>query len=1193
MFRSIRIKLIFFFLLAVLTPLLVMRLIAYPTARKAIHETTINNLQLITSKKAFLLNDRLKKIRRDAEHLAKNPFMAAAVCLAKADNTTTTRFVSLLSTENNLHEFIISDIDGNICVSTDGSIIGLNIAGSKGFLQAGGGEICFSETPPITTFDTLEAQNWQAIFNTLYAYIPIKENGHIVGIVVLKSDLSFLSKEILEIPHGDNYAVHIINREGQFIAGLAPGKLLHTTGNFAKEMPLKTLLTEPGTNQFTRSVKACLAGANGYDMIGYVNNAGKTVLGAWHWVPELQWGIIVEVDADKISLVMNELKNSISKILSYLTVAGIIMAISGIAFAFITGQKIGTPILTLTKATRKMSAGDFSQRVEINTRDEIQELGDAFNVMSASVQGKTTALEEATNFLKSILVSSTEHSIIASDLCGNILEFNEGATRMFQYAPEQMINKSNIKMLYTREEILSGKFQKILKSALFTGSYKDEMKLVRKDGKTFTGYTTITRRNSFSGSPTGYVIIIRDITEQKLLEEEVNNYTVHLERIIEERTHKLIISEEKYKRLFESSKDVVFFCDINCQFVDINQAGIELFGYDTKNDILQLNLIHHLFYKASEGKIIKETINKNGYVKDFEIALKRKDGSKIPCMMTGSLRRDMRNNIIGYEGIIIDLTEWKKIEQEKDILNNINKILASRLDIREVYKSLSEEFHKVIAFDRLSIALLDEKRVEFLTFAVSKDYRFSELEEGVQYSKQGTLAGKVVEDGEFFVVHDTSRGPFSTDPILSKEGIKSRLSVPLICKGEIIGSLNFGSKKVNNFTEAHVDVINKIVPQLAIAIDNTRLFDRIKYSEEKYRNLVEDIEDIIFRLDKNGRFMFLNNALKNVTGYLPQEFYDAPSLAFKIIHKDDVALVKHITKEIIVGRTKVFKGLEYRVYCKNGKELWFSQNTYPIKNKNGCVIGVEGIIQDITEKKKIEEQIRRSERLASIGELAASIAHEIRNPLGAISNSVCMLKRDLVLSDDDKNLFNMVVEETEWLNNIISNFLTFAHPAEYHFTKSDIAKMVEETLILLKKDARFNGNIRIKKNYSKALPKIFLDRIWIKKVFWNLLINSIDAMPNGGEISISLKKTGVPNDDKIEIIISDSGIGIPPERIKKIFEPFFTTKKSRGTGLGLSIVHRILDNHDGTIDVKSIQNRGTIFTIRLPLNNKKSRTVSV
>jgi len=1193
MFRSIRNKLIFLFLLAILTPLFAMRLIAYPSARKAIHETTISNLQLTGSKAVFQINDWLNVLKNDTKHIARNPsVIAAASGHTREKNNIGSDLISRFSEVKGLTEYLISDITGNIKTSSDPKVIGLNIAQSEGFNVALKGTTSFSEISPLTFFESSVAKNWSSNLKTLYTFVPVKNNkGHIVGVMTFKADLSVFEKEWIKKPE-ENYDVYLINQDGYVISGPSIESKKNNEGG---RNTSGYALMVPEKKRFTKAVDACLSGAHGHDKNGYVNSSGEIVLGGWYWIPELKWGVITEISVDKVSLAMNNLKNPISKILSYLTVAGIIMAIGGVAFAFLIGQKIANPIVKLTKATRKMSAGDLSQRVEINARDEVQELGTAFNAMVESVQEKTTKLEEAKNFLKSILVSSTEHSIIASDLKGNVLAFNEGAKKMFNYEPEDIINKANIKILHTEEDVKSGKLKSILDATLCTGSYKEKMQLVRNKGQVFTGYSTFTVRHSISGKPIGFVIIIRDITEQKLLEEKLNNYMLHLEKIIEERTQKLRISEEKYRRLFETSKDVVFFCDTACQIIDINQAGVELFGYETKNSILELNLVQHLFYNHHEGKAIKEMINKNGYIKDFEVELRIKDGLKIPCLMTSSLRRDMRNNIIGYEGIIIDLTEWKKIEQEKDILNNITKLLASRLDIREVYKSLCEELNKVIDFDRMSIAILDEKMDEFLIFAVSKDYRCSKLEEGVQYSKYGTLAGKVVEEGAFYMVHDTSRGPFSTDPILFKEGIKSRLSIPLICKGEIIGSLNFGSKKVNNFSEEHVDIINKIAPQLAIAIDNTRLFDKIKYSEEKYRNLVEDIEDIIFRLDKNGRFLFLNSALKQMTGYTPQEIYDAPSLITKMIHKDDIKKVKNTIKKVINGETMIFKGLEYRVYCKDGnKERWFSQNTYPIKNQNGNIVGVEGIIQDITDRKEIEEQIRRSERLASIGELAASIAHEIRNPLGAISNSVCMLKRDLALKDDDKNLFDMVVEETEWLNSIISNFLTFAHTAEYTFEKSDIVKIIDETLILLEQDAEFNGNIKIKKICDKNLPQIYLDRIWMKKIFWNLLVNSKDAMPNGGEITISLKRpNNLPHDDKIEIRLSDTGIGIHQERIKKIFEPFFTTKKSRGTGLGLSIVHRVIDNHGGTIDVKSIENRGTIFTIRLPICNSQTKTLTI
>ena len=1194
MFRSIKNKLIFLFLIAVLTPLLVMRLIAYPSAQKVIQETTIGNLQSIGSKKVSQVNDWLQKLKTTAEGIANNPLVAEAVNLTKADAGTVSKFLSHIPYDALFHRFMISDVSGNIRISADDKLIGLNIADIQGFNRARDGKTYISDIGSSDFCDSDEFGNRSGQLPAMYVFAPAKnEDGHVAGVMVFQADLSVLNSEMQEI-HGDSYDAYIINQHGVMITESKFADQLKRIGLITTRTTMELAIVEPRTKKFTRSAELCLKGIGGFDTRGYTNYKGQKVLGVWYWIPEIKWGVITEISAEEVSLAMNNLKNPFSKIFSYLTITGVILAVVGIAFAFLIGQKIARPITGLTMATRKMSAGDLSQRVTIRTEDEVRELGDAFNAMAESVQEKTSKLQETTNFLNSILVSSTEHAIIASDLGGNILAFNEGAKRMYGYAPDELIFKSNIKILHAKTDAVSNKVLKILETTLQTGIYKNEMQLVRKNGEIFTGYSTFTTRRATDGKPIGFVTITRDITKQKLLELELHDYTVRLEKIVEERTRKLRISEEKYRRLFETSKDVVFFCDSEGYFIDINQSGVDLFGYESKNEILKLNLAQHLFFNPDEGKIIKEMVYRNGFIKDYEVELKKRDGIKIPSLMTSNLRRDERNNIVGYEGIIIDLTERKRIEQEKDIVNNINKILASKLDIREVFKSLTAELNQVIDFDRMSVTLLDDKREEFLIFAVSKDYDRSGLEEGMHYSKYGTLAGKVVDDGEVYMVNDTSRGAFSTDPILYKEGIKSRMAFPLIYKGETIGSVNFGSRKVNNFSENQLfDFVSKIAPQLAIAIDNTRLFDKIKESEEKYRNLVEDIEDVIFRMDKSGRYLFLNNALQKVTGYFPQEFYETPSIATEMIHKDDVRLVKETMQKILDDELKVSKDLEYRVYCKNGKELWLSQNTYPIKNKNGRILGVEGIIRDITDKKKIEDQIRRSERLASIGELAASIAHEIRNPLGAISNSVCMLKQDLSLNGDDQKLFEMVVEETDRLNNIITNFLTFAHPAEYHFAKTDILAIINETLLLLEQDERFNEKIKIIKVYENNIPKVYLDQNWIRKVFWNLLVNSIDAMPRGGKIHIHVRRPKVPDNEEIEIVVADTGKGIPPEIMKKIFEPFFTTKKTKGTGLGLSIVHRIVDNHGGVIDVKSERNKGTAFTIRLPIKNKQVKTVLV
>ncbi len=1195
MFRSIKNKLIFLFLLAVLTPLLVMRLIAYPSAEKAIQEATISNMQLIGTKKADQVTGWLNSLKADTERIAKDPFIVDNVGEAKTDANAVTQFLSCMPCESKFEQCMVSDVQGNVTASTDDGLVGSNMSGFIGFHTALEGKTFVSDIIPSFFPNSDGFEDWQEEPPAMYVAAPVsvEQGGPVLGVLILQADLSVLNKKMQDIRYGDSYDAYIVNQHGLMVTESNFAGQLKNAGLVRKGTTLEYAVVEPDSRQFTRSVSSCLKNGCGFDVSGYTNYKGEKVVGVWYWIPELKWGVITEVSANEVSLAISNLKNPIMEVFSYLTFAGVVLGVAGILFALVIGQKIANPIMELTTATRKMSAGDLSQRVAIqHTRDEMRELGDAFNVMAESVQEKTAKLQDTTNFLNSILVSSTEHSIIAADLDGTILAFNEGARRMFGYEPEELIQKSNIRVLHTREDVRSGKIESMLQTTLSTGRYKSEIRLVRKAGEAFTGYSTFTTRQSSSGKPIGFVVITRDITEQKELERELQNYTVQLEKIVEERTRKLRVSEEKYRRLFETSKEAVFFCDTECQLVDINQAGVDLFGYESKNEILKLNLVRHLFFNQHEGKAVKDLVSKNGFIKDYEVTLKKKDGVKVPCLMTSNLRRSERNNIIGYEGIIIDQTERKRIEQEKDIMNNINKILASNLDIREVYKSFSEELNKVIDFDRMSITLLDEKREELLTFAVSRDYGMTGLEEGIQYSKYGTLAGKVVEEGEVLMVNDTSKGAFSTDPILLKEGIKSRLSFPLICKGEIIGSLNFGSKNVHNYSETHVDSINKIAPQLAIAIDNTRLFDKIRESEEKYRNLVEDIEDVIFRLDKSGRYLFLNSALKNVTGYSPQEFYDNPSIAFEMIHKHDVELVKETTRKVFAGDSKVSKDLEYRIYRKNGEELWVSQNTYPIKNKKGNIVGIEGIIRDITDRKKIEEQTRRSERLASVGELAASIAHEIRNPLGAISNSVCMLKRDLALKGDDQRLFDMVVEETDRLNNIITNFLTFAHPAEYHFVKSNVVEIIDETLFLLEQDARFHKNIKVTKIYAEDVPSVYLDRDWIRKVFWNLLLNSIDAMPGGGKVILRVGRPKARDNGEIEIVIADTGMGILPENIKKIFEPFFTTKKSKGTGLGLSIVHRIVDNHGGAIDVKSKPNKGTVFTVRLPIKNRHTKTGS-
>jgi signal transduction histidine kinase len=246
------------------------------------------------------------------------------------------------------------------------------------------------------------------------------------------------------------------------------------------------------------------------------------------------------------------------------------------------------------------------------------------------------------------------------------------------------------------------------------------------------------------------------------------------------------------------------------------------------------------------------------------------------------------------------------------------------------------------------------------------------------------------------------------------------------------------------------------------------------------------------------------------------------------------------------------------------------------------------------ELKSTQEKLIRSERLAAVGELAAQIAHEIRNPLGAITNSVGVLRRDLEVTGDDRRLLEVVHEETERLEGIVADFLKFARPRPIHRTPQNLGDLLDDLLLLLgQKRALSNpkkkNQIRIEKDYDSDLPKVSLDAAQTREALWNLLVNAVEAMPSGGILTVSLRGSG---GDGVDVIVSDTGKGIREEDRKKIFEPFHTTKAD-GTGLGLAIVQRIVEAHEGEVVVTSEEGRGSSFRLRFPLSENERQPIAI
>jgi two-component system sensor histidine kinase HydH len=250
-----------------------------------------------------------------------------------------------------------------------------------------------------------------------------------------------------------------------------------------------------------------------------------------------------------------------------------------------------------------------------------------------------------------------------------------------------------------------------------------------------------------------------------------------------------------------------------------------------------------------------------------------------------------------------------------------------------------------------------------------------------------------------------------------------------------------------------------------------------------------------------------------------------------------------------------------------------------IINEEGQFVGQVLIIRDLGEVRRLQGEIRRKEKLAAIGGLAAGVAHEIRNPLSSIKGIATYFKNKFDENSDDEEMAGVMIEEVERLNRVISELLEFARPTDLKPKATNVTSLIEHSVRLIEKEAS-TKNIKIKLDLSHQPLSAEIDSDRFSQCLLNLYINSLQAMEKDGQLSI---KNSLTDDNLIAIEIRDTGSGIKAENLNKIFDPYYTTK-TKGTGLGLAIVHKIIEAHNGNIRVRSVPGQGTTFIIGIPAN---------
>jgi PAS domain S-box-containing protein len=433
-----------------------------------------------------------------------------------------------------------------------------------------------------------------------------------------------------------------------------------------------------------------------------------------------------------------------------------------------------------------------------------------------------------------------------------------------------------------------------------------------------------------------------------------------------------------------------------------------------------------------------------------------------------------------------------------------------------------------------------------------------------------------------------------------KMNVHSLIGVPLQIREKILGLLLLThGKDKRSFNSHDLSFAEALGNAASLSIENARAHtaslemseflekkilektSQIQQIQQRQKIRVENRKDIIFRVNRRNRFVFVNKAMETLTGYSREALYQGGIRAEDLVAPEDLKRVKDCFKMVLAGALPTVKGFEYRHLNQQGEDHLISLTIYPEKDKLGRIIGVEGVGEDITEKKRLESELEKAKDLALLGEFSSAVAHQIRNPLGNILMGSKLLQKELGFEwqstekNDLKNqpysrpttdnsglrgIFGDFAEGIQNLNQVVTELLEYTKTLKLSRSSQKIEIILGETLNRFEGLLQQNG-IEVEEQFDPGLPTLSVDAILLGQVFQNIIHNAIQAMPNGGHLFLFagfyLQKPGYAF-----ISINDSGPGIPQPEAGKVFRPFYTTK-DHGTGLGLSLAHRIVEAHKG------------------------------
>jgi two-component system NtrC family sensor kinase len=542
-----------------------------------------------------------------------------------------------------------------------------------------------------------------------------------------------------------------------------------------------------------------------------------------------------------------------------------------------------------------------------------------------------------------------------------------------------------------------------------------------------------------------------------------------------------------------------------------------------------------------------------------------------------------------------ETSSWKPQEYQGDLhakdrlltsVHKISSLLTRPVSLDTVLTAIVEETSHVFGYDRVAIYLVGKDR-KLLECKYEIGFTPGEMEIAFQrpfnLERHECIETLVVKTGQTVYIRDyeaDNRVTYLDRKVSAKQNRFATIAVPLHLRESVIGLIEAdrgGYPLV--LTEEDIQHLSIFANQASIIIENTRLYEQLVNERNFAENVVESSPNCILVVNCDGTIRTINEMTEDffglekeqVQGKAASEVFEAPVAA--------------IIREAIEGR--ITESRELVIRKKQGGRAVLGVSSSQLRSRDGTVLGAVVMARDLTEAKRSEEWLRRMDRLTSLGQLSAGIAHEIRNPLASINFNVQFLARQLDPDEKTRRIIDDTLTGVDRIKGLVKGMLDFCRPAPPILKSESINRAIEDVVSLL--DSQFRKHdVRVELSLAQDAPDVVFDNQQIHQVIVNILLNAMQAMPQGGIVRV---ESCVEQDPKkphrrLCITISDSGVGIAKEDFPKIFDPFFTTKPE-GTGLGLSIAHKILEQHHAVIEAKSRVGQGTTFILRFPIDEGK------